>query len=134
MELRRCSRYDGFESNFEKDIKRVFQIDQFTDEVQSNFGKLAIKSKAGLKICLRHRIFGALPILCITGFKDEENEQVYTRQKIYIAISSEHFLNQSVKVLPQISGLRIWCSSSKFDHEMNSKGLLQLVPLERRVK
>ena len=134
MELRRCSRYDGFESNFERDIQRVFQIDQFTDEVQSNFGKLAIKNKAGLKICLRHRIFGALSILCITGFKDEENEQVYTRQKIYIAISSEHFLNQSVKVLPQISGLRIWCSSSKFDHEMNSKGLLYLVPLERRVK
>ena len=34
----------------------------------------AIKSKVGLKICLRHRIFGELPILCITGFKDEETE------------------------------------------------------------
>ena len=27
---------------------------------------------------------------------------------------SEHFLNQSEKVLPQISGLRIWCPSRKF--------------------
>ena len=27
MELRRSSHYDGFESNFERDIKSVFQID-----------------------------------------------------------------------------------------------------------
>ena len=33
MELRRSSHYDGFESNSERDIKSVFQIDyQFTDE------------------------------------------------------------------------------------------------------
>ena len=86
MELRRCSRYDGCESKFERHIKRVFQIDQFTDEVQSNFGKLAIQNKVRLRACLGHRKFGALPIQCIAGFKDEESEQVYTRQKIYIAI------------------------------------------------
>ena len=33
MELRRSSRYDGFDSNSERDIKSIFQIDyQFTDE------------------------------------------------------------------------------------------------------
>ena len=64
---------------------------------------------------LRHRIFGALPILRIAGL-----------EKIY---PSEHFLNQSVKVLPKISGLRIWCPSMKFDHEMNWKGFLYLVLL-----
>ena len=28
------------------------------------------------------------------------------------------------KVLPQISGLRIWCTSRKFGHEMNLKGFV----------
>ena len=40
-------------------------------------------------------------------------------------------MNQSEKVLPQISGLRIWCPSRKFGHEMNLKGLLYLVLLDR---
>ena len=40
----------------------------------------------------------------------------------------------SVQVFPQISGLRIWCSSGKFEHEMNLKGLLYLVQLDWRVK
>ena len=47
MELRRNAHYGGFESNFEGDIKSVFQIDQFTDEVWSNSGKLTIKKKQG---------------------------------------------------------------------------------------
>ena len=33
MKLGRSSHYDGFESNFESNIKSVFQIDEFTDEV-----------------------------------------------------------------------------------------------------
>ena len=36
----------------------------------------------------------------------------------------EHFINQSVKVLPQISGLRIWCPSRKFGHEINLKSFV----------
>ena len=42
---------------------------------------------------------------------------------------SEHFLNQSVIVLPQISGLRIWCPSRKF----GLKSLLYLVLLKGEV-
>ena len=47
---------------------------------------------------------------------------------------SEHFLNHSVKVLPQISGLRLWCTSRKVDREMNLKVLLYLVTLDLRMK
>ena len=61
-------------------------------------------------------MFGAFPILCIAGLE--------------IIYSPKHFLNQSVKVLPLISGLQIWCSSKIFDHEMNLKGLLHLVLLD----
>ena len=64
-------------------------------------------------------MFDALPILCSVGL-----ENIYP---------SEHFLNQTVKVLLQISGLRIWCSSRKFElnkNEMNLKGLWYLVLLD----
>ena len=38
MELRGSFHYDGFESNSERDIKSVFQIDyQFTDEKSREF-------------------------------------------------------------------------------------------------
>ena len=43
---------------------------------------------------------------------------------------SERFLKQSIKVLPQISGLRIWYPSRKSDHEVNLKGLFYLVLLD----
>ena len=43
---------------------------------------------------------------------------------------SEHFLKQSIKVLPQISGLRIWYPSRKSDQEVNLKGLFYLVLLD----
>ena len=48
--------------------------------------------------------------------------------------SSEYFLNQSVKGLPQISGLRIWYPSRKSGNEMNLKRFLYLVLLDSRVK
>ena len=51
-----------------------------------------------------------LYILCIAGL-----ENIY---------ASEHYLNQSVKVLPQIPSVRIWCSSRKFGHKINLKGFL----------
>ena len=43
---------------------------------------------------------------------------------------SEHFSNQSVKVLSQISGLRIWSPLKKFGHEMKLKDLVYLVLLD----
>ena len=61
-----------------------------------------------------------LAIHCIAGL-----ENIYP---------SEHFLNQSAKFLPQISGLRICCPSRKSGYEMNLTDLLCLVLLERRVK
>ena len=42
---------------------------------------------------------------------------------------SQHFLNHS-ESFTQISGLRIWFPTSKFGHEMNLKGLLNLVLLD----
>ena len=62
-------------------------------------------------------MFDMLPILYPAGLKNK--------------YASEHLLNQSAKVLPQITGLRIWSPSRKFGHghEMNLKGLLYLVLL-----
>ena len=69
---------------------------------------------------LGHIIFGAFPILCIIELGD--------------AYLTEHFIKQSGKVLPQISGLRIWCPSRKFSDGTNLKSLLYLVLLDWRVK
>ena len=41
-----------------------------------------------------------------------------------LAIHQYYFLNQLVKDLPQIPGLRIWGSPGKFDHEMNLKNCI----------
>ena len=107
MELRGSFDYNGFLSNFERDIKSLFQIDQFTDEVQNNFGKLAIKYKVGLRLFLfftsgTQNIWWVASPFCVSQFSSEEkNEYFYTRQKIY-KYPSEHFLNQSIIVLPQI--------------------------------
>ena len=68
-----------------------------------------IKLKKSLH--LRHKIFGVLTILCIC---------IVRLKNIY---PSEHLLNQSVKVLPQISGLRIWCTSKKFELNENEINL-----------
>ena len=86
------------------------------DSLQQNI-KWELDSSRSLH--LGYRIFRALPILCITGL-----ENIYP----------EHFLNQSVNVLPQISRLRIWCPSRKFRREMNLKGLLYLVLFDGEVK
>ena len=45
--------------------------------------------------------------------------------------SYQSISDQSEKVLRQISGLKIWCPSKKFGHEMNLKGLLYLALLDR---
>ena len=48
-------------------------------------------------------MFGSLPILCISEFKGREKWiRLFQIENIY---PSEHFLNQPVKVLPQISEL-----------------------------
>ena len=50
MELKRSSHYDGFESNFERDIKSVsvyFRLISSLRKSQSNFGKLATKYEIG---------------------------------------------------------------------------------------
>ena len=38
-------------------------------------------------------------------------------------IPSDHFINQSLKSLPQIPGLRCWYPSIKFDQEKKHKEL-----------
>ena len=40
---------------------------------------------------------------------------------------SEHFANQSVKILPYLSGLRLWYPSINFGYEINLKVLMYLV-------
>ena len=84
------------------------------EKVTSNEQKVtSIEQKVTSKtfsLYLGHRIFGALSFLCIAGL-----ENIY---------QSDHFLNQSIKILSQISGLRISCPSRKFGHETNLKGLL----------
>ena len=52
MELKRSSHYDGFESNFERDIKSVPGLISSLMKSQSNFEKLATKFKIGLRLFL----------------------------------------------------------------------------------
>ena len=106
---------------------------------QSNFGKLAIKYKIGLRLlfftaetqniwhivhCILHGVFQGW------NLREEKNKYVYARQKIY-GYPSNDFSNQPQKVLPLISGLRICWSSRKFGHEMKLKGSLYLALLDR---
>ena len=65
---------------------------------------------------MRHRIIVAFPIPCIAGLENKN--------------PSEHLLKKSIKVLSQISRLRIWFPLRKFDHEMNLKDSLYLVLLD----
>ena len=54
--------------------------------------------------------------------------KIYKQDGKYIAsYPLENFLNQSIKVLPQIRELRIRFSSRNFGYEMNLKDLLYLV-------
>ena len=73
--------------------------------------RLYLKLKSSLY--LGNRIFGELLVICIAVLKN-----------IY---ASEHFFNQSVKLLPQFSGLRIWSPSKKFGHGMYLNDLLYLL-------
>ena len=59
------------------------------DEVQSNFGELAIKYKMELRLFLfsatglRHITFAALPILSIAGFKRKKKNTFIRNRNIY---------------------------------------------------
>ena len=44
--------------------------------------------------------------------------------------ASKDFVNQSIKILSQILGLRLFYPSKKFDHEIDLKGLMYLVFLD----
>ena len=76
MELRISSHYDGFESNSERDIKSVFQIDYYFTE--RTFGKLAIKYKLELRLFLfftsktEYLVRWPFCHLCIAGSKGRE--------------------------------------------------------------
>ena len=102
-------------------LKAYFRLISSLMKSQSNFGKLAKKYKIGLQLFLFFRS-GTQNIWCVAH---SVYYSVQGKRKINTFIP-EHFLNQSEKVLPQISGVRIWCSSRKFGHEMNLKGLLYL--------
>ena len=47
MELKRNAHYDGFETNFERDIKKPVQIDQFIDEIRVVLDSLQWNIKQG---------------------------------------------------------------------------------------
>ena len=64
MELKRSSHYDGFESNFERDIESVYRLISSLMKSLSNFGKLAIKHKIGLRLFLCYTS-GTQNIWCI---------------------------------------------------------------------
>ena len=46
---------------------------------------------------------------------------------------SEHFVNQAVKILPQLSGLRLWYCSINFGYEINLKVLRYLVFIRPKI-
>ena len=65
-------------------------------------------------------------VLCIAGFikgKREINKFIQDRKYIasWLSISISETNYELVKVLPQMSGLRVWCSSGNFAHETNLK-------------
>ena len=91
--------------------------------------------KIGMRLILlskprifKHRIFNELPILWIAGFKRRKHWiKLYQLKTVW---PSEHFVNQSVKTLFQISVLRLWYLTIKFGHEINLKGLMFLMLLD----
>ena len=85
---------------------QIFKKISFEPNITLRETRLRLKFKSCLH--LGHRIFGALLILMYYGVRK---------------YPSQHFLNQSVKVLPQISVLRIWCPS-RFLFKRVSVGLL----------
>ena len=101
----------------------------------SNFVKLEIKCKIGLRFFLFFT-FGTQNIWCIAHsvycrVQGKRKIDKFIPDRKYIAIHQEHFSSQWEKVLPQISGLRIWCPSRKFGHEINWKSLFYLALLDR---
>ena len=64
MILKRSSHYDGFESNFEGNIKSVPRLISSLMKSQSNFGKLVIKYEIGLRLFFFFTS-GTLNIWCI---------------------------------------------------------------------
>ena len=72
------------------------------------------------------------PLYKLQGFKGTgKSTNLYQMEKIW---SSKHFINQSVKISPQIPGLEFRYLSLKFGHEIDLKGLMYLVLLDLRMK
>ena len=118
-------------------LKMYFRLISSLMKAQSNFGKLAIKYKIGLRLFLFFtsgtQIIWRIShsVYCKVQGKRKISKFIPGRKYIGSCYPAEHFSNQPQKVLPQISGLRIWCSSRKFAHERNLKGLLYLELLDR---
>ena len=117
-------------------LKVYFRLISSLMESQSNFGELVIKYKIELKLflfftsetqniwCIAHSVY------CSVWGKRKVNKFIPDKKYRY-NYPSEHFRDQFEKVLSQISGLRTWCPSEKFGREMNLKGFLYLVLLDR---
>ena len=117
-------------------LKVYFRLISSLMKSQSNFGKLAIKYEIGLRLFLFF-IPETQNIWCIAHsvyYRQGGNTKInkFIPDRKYIA-SHQSISNQSEKVLPQISGLRIWCPSRKFG-QMNLKGLLYLALLDLRLQ
>ena len=98
--------------------------------IYSSLRQTAIERKMGMRLILFSTVceIGYLPILYIAWFKGRKK---WTNLHQMVKIQpSEHFINQSVKILHQILGLRFWYPSIKFGHEINLKGLMYLVLLD----
>ena len=114
-------------------VKAYFRLISSLNKSQNNFGNFAIKYKIGLRLFLFFTS-GTQNIWCVAhsvNFRVEGKRKIdkFIADRKNIAIPLSIF-NQPEKVLPQISGLGIWCPSKKFGHEMNLKGLLYLALLD----
>ena len=79
-------------------MKRVVQIDQFIDEVSSNFGELAIKYKMGLRLIL-FSTSGTHNLWCVTHsmycrLSGKRKMNNYIRDRKYISIKA--FLTENM--------------------------------------
>ena len=82
-----------------------------------SFRQLEMEYKMGMRLILFFTDWkvGYLKLYKFQGLR--EGKWTTVLQIKNAVIRTLHFMNQSVKILPQIPRLRFWYPSSKFDHE-----------------
>ena len=107
-------------------LKKQFSIT--SSLIRSSFRQLAMECKMGMGLILfstpETQAIWSIAYFIKCRVWREKWTNLYRMEKMH---SSEHFVNQSVKILLQIPGLRLQYPSIKFGYEINIKGLMYLM-------